>query len=123
MYNDSIFTTLHTRWYWPHGNARATSLQTIVRRFLCDNHIVNVRFLQPGGSDTQETSLLLEFLDVVAARVAHARAQTPHKLSDHILECPFVWHSSLDAFWYEFRFSFGQVLSISIPSAFTHCSN
>ena len=98
-------------------------LQTIVRRFLRDDHVVNVRLLQTRGGDAQEASLLLELLYGVTARIAHAGSQPTHKLRDHVSEGSLVRHSTFDAFGHEFRFILRHVLGIPVSRAFAHGSN
>jgi len=50
-------------------------LQSVVRRFLGDNHIVDVAFAQAGGAHPEELGFLVEFRDGRAAAVAHTGAQ------------------------------------------------
>ena len=58
--------------------------QPVIRRFLGDDHVVDVAFAQPRGGDAQEAWLLLQFANVAAAAIAHARSQAADQLIDQI---------------------------------------
>lgn len=49
-------------------------LQPIIRRFLRNNHIVNVALTQPGRRNAQKPRILLKLLNRMTTAIAHARA-------------------------------------------------
>ena len=53
-------------------NRRRELFETIVRRFLGDDHVVDVRLAQTRRRDANEAGLFLKFFDRATARVAHA---------------------------------------------------
>src|SRR5579885_2957214 len=95
-------------------------LQTIVRSFLRDDHVVDVRLLESGGADADEARLLVKLADVAAARVAHAGAQAADELRHHVGERALVGDAPLDAFRDEFRLDLDLVLRVTILRAFAH---
>ena len=57
---------------------RERLFQPVVGRFLRDDHVVNVRLAQAGGSNANELTLILKFLDCATPCVAHSRTQAAH---------------------------------------------
>jgi hypothetical protein len=58
-------------------------LHSVIRRFLRDDHVVDVAFTQTRGADADHLRFALQRLDVLAAGVPHPGAQAPHQLMDH----------------------------------------
>src|SRR5207237_697607 len=73
-------------------------LKSVVRRFLRDDHVVDVRLFEARRADADEARLFLELADCAAAGVAHAGAQAADELRDHLGERALVGDAPLDAF-------------------------
>ena len=80
------------------GLSLGISLEPVVRSFLGDNDIVNMRLAQAGRSDADEFALLLKLPNGVTTRIAHARPEPAYKLRDHFSKCAFVRHATFNAF-------------------------
>src|ERR1051326_3758701 len=85
----------HARASLPARSRPPLLFETVVRRFLRDDYVVDVRLFEAGGADADEARLLLKLFDASAARVAHAGAQAADKLRDHLGECALVGHTAL----------------------------
>src|SRR5438067_12370851 len=77
------------------------SVRLVVRRFLDDLDVVDVRLAHPRRGDLDELGALAHRLDAVAAHVAHARAQAAHQLVDHPRDRALVRDPAFDACGHE----------------------
>src|SRR5512144_886180 len=75
----------------------ARSVRAVVRRFLLDDHVVDVALLEPRRGDPDEPRLHAQLADVPAAEVAHAAAEAADELEDRHLHRALVRHAPLDA--------------------------
>src|SRR5690606_17014429 len=106
--------------------ARASPLDTVVRRFLGDDHVVHVALAHAGRGDPHELRVPLQGGDVGAATVAHAGPQAAHQLVDHRRDAALVGHASLDAFRHELvaavaaAFQIELVLEVAVAAAAAH---
>src|SRR5690348_17286321 len=77
--------------------APRASLNVVIRRFLRDLHVVDVRLAHAGGCDLHELGLAAHLFDRAASGVAHARAHAAHQLLDDRGRGPLVGDAALDA--------------------------
>src|SRR5512137_247675 len=96
------------------------SVHPVIRRFLRDDHIVNVAFTESGRRDPDKTGLLPKLLDARAAHVSHARFHTPHDLVYAVRKGTAEGHPALDAFRNEFQRTFNVILHVAVPAPFFH---
>src|SRR5512138_3877041 len=81
----------------PLPSAGRALVRPVVRRFLLDDHVVDVALLEPRRGDADEARLHPELRDRLAAEVAHAAAEPAHELEDGHLDGALVRHAPLDA--------------------------
>src|SRR5512133_1248560 len=68
----------------------------VVRRFLRDDHVVDVALAQAGGGDADELRLGAKLADVPAADVAHPAPEPAHELEEDHPDRSLVGHAPLD---------------------------
>src|SRR3954469_16969271 len=95
-------------------------LHSIIRCFLDDLHVVDMRFTHAGRGDLDELGTLLHLRDIGAADIAHRRAQTTHELLDDCDDRPFVGHSAFHTFGHQLVGRFFVVLKIAIARTLLH---
>src|SRR5271167_2869428 len=83
------------------SDLRRRLLDTVVRRFARDHHVMDVAFTQPRAADSHKAGVLLQLGDGGASHVAHAALHTPHELiHDHAYGAA-IRHAPFDAFRHE----------------------
>ena len=70
----------------------------VIRRFLSNDHVVNVAFPQSRWGNPQEARFPLQLADVARAAVAHAGFQAADQLVDKIGQRAFGRNPPFDAF-------------------------
>src|SRR5690348_12685668 len=95
---------------WISGDA-------VIRRFLRDRHVVDVALADARARDTHERRPRAHRLDVLAARIAHCRAQTARELLEDRDDAALVRYASLDPFGHELLELRGRVLEIPVRRA------
>src|SRR4029453_10455909 len=91
---------IRMRWGWMSGGRNGTaargSADAVIGRFLGDRDVVHVAFAHARARDAHELRPGPHFLDVVAARVAHRRAQPAGELVQDREDAPLVGHGAPD---------------------------
>src|SRR5678815_4696594 len=111
-------SSIRIRWAWISGGRRGSadrrSTDAIIGRFLGDRHVVHVTLAHPGTGDAHELRAGAHLVYVVAARVAHRRAQPPRELVQDRDDTALVRHAALDAFGHQLFELRGRVLEIAV---------
>src|SRR5512141_3513143 len=81
--------------------SQTRSVRPVVRRFLLDDHVVDVALLEAGRRDPDEARLHAQLGDRLAAEVAHAAAEAADELQDRHLDGALVRHAPLDPLRHE----------------------
>src|SRR5262247_3582546 len=100
--------------------SKQRSLDPVIRGFLRDDHVVDVRFFEAGGGDLHEARVALQFADRAAAGVTHSRAQPADELRDERRERAFVSHAAFDAFGHQFALGFLALLGVTVLAPLLH---
>src|SRR5579859_1783321 len=97
----------------------------VVRRFLCNHHIVRMALAQTGVGDTHEARLVLHLGDSGTASIAHRLAQATDQLIDQWSQHPFIGNARLDALGNQTAFLDDIVLEVAIfaETALLHGGN
>src|SRR5476649_1588433 len=93
---------------------------TVVRRFLGDLHIVNMRFAHAGRGDFHELGLVAQLVYRRAAAVAHGLAYAADHLEDDSQHAAFVGDAAFDAFGHELVGLHARFLEITVGRAVRH---
>src|SRR5262249_53891935 len=98
------------------------SFDTIIRCFLGDLHVVDMRLAHAGCGDLDELRAGAQRVDRGAAAVAHGGAHAAHELLDDRGERPLVRHPAFDTFGHEFlrRVLTLGVLEVTIARSLLH---
>ena len=72
----------------------------VIRRFLGDQHVVDVALTQALGRDANELRFLMHLRNRAATRVSHARLKSSDQLSQDRSERSAVRNPSFDPFGY-----------------------
>lgn len=73
-----------------------SSFEAVVRRFLRDDHVVNVALTYARGGDAYELDIPLQVGDRRRAAVPHAHPQATNQLVDHGRNSALVGHATFD---------------------------
>src|SRR5438876_5071101 len=104
---------------------RRDLLDSVVRRFLDDLHVMHMRFAHARRRDLDELAARSQLIDRATTAIAHRRAQSAHQLVDDIEKRPFVWNATFDAFGNELlgggdRVFLLELLEVAIRAALLH---
>ena len=95
--------------------------QSVVRSFLRDLHIVNMRFTPAGRCDFNKAGLVAHLINRTAAAVAHRRTQTAAHLIDDGKNASFVGDHTFDAFRNKLiNVAVVVVLEVTVGRTFIH---
>src|SRR5260221_78317 len=75
-----------------------SGLETVIRCFFGDDHVVYMRFGEARRCDTDKFGLGLELPNVFAAGVTHARTESADKLRNNVRDRSFERDASHEAF-------------------------
>src|SRR5438046_2362140 len=87
------------------------SLNSIIRGFLGDLHVVHMRLAYARRSDFDEFGTTAHLVDRRAAAIAHRGPYSAHELMDHCRQRALVRHAALDALGHEL---FGRVVTLGV---------
>src|SRR5471032_37928 len=93
---------------------------TVVRRFLGDLHIVDMRFTHAGRGDFHELGLVAQLVYRRAAAVTHGLAYAADHLEDDGQHAALVGHAAFDAFGHELVGLHARFLEITVGRAVRH---
>ena len=95
--------------------------QSVVRSFLRDLHIVNMRFTPAGRCDFNKAGLVAHLINRTAAAVPHRRTQTAAHLIDDGKNASFVGDHTFDAFRNKLiNVAVVVVLEVTVGRTFIH---
>src|SRR5476649_2459052 len=93
---------------------------TVVRRFLGDLHIVDMRFAHAGRGDFHELGLVAQLVYRRAAAVTHGLAYAADHLEDDSQHAALVGDAAFDAFGHELVGLHARFLEITVGRAVRH---
>src|SRR5678816_1811751 len=105
--------------FCPRHGPDALLVELVIGRFLRDDDIVDVGFLEARLGDLHEAGPFLEGGDVLAAAIPHAGAKTADQLGHQGRDAALVRHAPFDAFRYELFF-FHLGLHITVLASLAH---
>ena len=95
--------------------------QSVVRSFLRDLHIVNMRFTPAGRCDFNKAGFAAHLINRTAAAVAHRRTKAAAHLIDDGKNASFVGNHTFNTFRYKLiNIAVIVVLEVTVGRAFVH---